>query len=426
MAAPPPAPMALIRTCSEGGIPVFRGTDVNVTQKAALNFDGLAPGPDRLWFGAMAFEIEGTKWTVDSFINYGAEGQTYLVTRQSTGHKFVAKFYKENEPREIGILQKMPRQLVVHPNFLSYEMIVLDVSSHFSPAHHIIFMEHIPNGEMFELLASQEPSVAGRPVSEGTSRRFLHDVINGMAECYKFGVTHRDLKPENLLINEEGRIVIIDLGHAKREALPPLARTSTVNVYGTPAFNAPEVTLGGKYDCEAADVWSVGVIAFMLNGKLPAFAQGGGVALWDDVTGTGNERFWRKISSSGYYPPFPDELQQFINMLWRKDPGQRPSFSHLEQAINGDEETIAQFPGLKWLSQPVNDVPTFIDELRRSCPTKTFKAASVAPPDIEGSGAVGEAGEGLEETPQAGPETPQVDPETPQAAGAPEAGHVKR
>ena len=75
-------------------------------------------------------------------------------------------------------------------------MIVLDVHETLSPAHHIIFMEHIPNGELFDVLASPEESVAGKPLSEGTSRRILHDVISGMAECYRYGVTHRDLKPE--------------------------------------------------------------------------------------------------------------------------------------------------------------------------------------------------------------------------------------
>ena len=61
-------------------------------------------------------------------------------------------------------------------------------------------MEHIPNGELFDVLASQEPSVAGKPLAEGTSRRILRDVISGMAECYRFGVMHRDLKwlPQSL------------------------------------------------------------------------------------------------------------------------------------------------------------------------------------------------------------------------------------
>ena len=289
-------------------------------------------------------------------------------------------------------------------------MIVLDVHAHLSPAHHIIFMEHIPNGELFDVLASPEPSVAGKPLSEGTSRRILRDVISGMAECYRFGVTHRDLKPEpepdfsvlsfvpflrfqpqaswmqlapkeNLLINENGRIVIIDMGHAKRvrEAATPvappptsLARATTTNPYGTPAFNAPEVSAGKAYDCEWSDVWSVGVIAFYLHGKLPAFSAGGGVASWDDVCGANNDDLWRKISSCGYYPQFPDELKFFINALWRIDPAERPRFSQLEKAMSGDTAVLNQFPGLEWLARPVNEDADFIDELSRSCPNNSF------------------------------------------------------
>ena len=112
-------------------------------------------------------------------------------------------------------------------------------------------------------------------------------------------------RPENLLINEQGRIVIIDMGHAKRvpsSGVPsPLAlsRTTTTNPYGTPAFNAPEVTGGKSYDCELSDVWSVGVISFYLHGKLPAFQAGGGVAdPLKHCSGPNNDPLWKKIQDS--------------------------------------------------------------------------------------------------------------------------------
>eukprot|EP00438_Fugacium_kawagutii_P034422 Skav211613 [mRNA] locus=scaffold3083:240318:240860:+ [translate_table: standard] len=134
----------------------------------------------------------------------------------------------------------------------------------------------------------------------------------------------------------------------------------------------PQVSGGRSYDCEWSDVWSVGVIAFYLHGKLPAFSAGGGVAEWSDVSGPNNEQLWQKIINSGYYPTFPEELRHFINTFWRVDPTERPRFSHVEKAIDGDEEVLRDFPGLQWLARPVNDVESFIDELSRSCPNKTF------------------------------------------------------
>lgn len=383
--------MACTFASSDGRLPIYQGSCITVSEKPTLNFDGIPPELDCVWYGRIVFEIDKVQWVLDDFLSYGAEGQTYSATRTCDGKRFVAKFCHESHSREVGLLKKMPLALVAHPNFITYEMIVLDVQNHFAPAHHVIFMEHVPNGELFELLASKEPCVAGKPVSEGTMRRFLHDVIHGMSECYRHGITHRDLKPENLLINEHGSIVIIDLGHAKcgeptsqcnRHAFgevppppPPLIRHKTANAYGTSAFRAPEVSSGVQYDCESADVWSLGVIAFYLHSKLPAFCVEGGAGSFDDIMGACNDLFWEQIRSSGYYPSFPEGLVKFINMLWRGDPAERPSFSQLELAIKGDIDTIARFPGLQWLSQPVNGTAAFIKELCNSCPGKNFKAA---------------------------------------------------
>mmetsp|Transcript_55359 Transcript_55359/g.132063 ORF Transcript_55359/g.132063 Transcript_55359/m.132063 type:complete len:410 (-) Transcript_55359:5-1234(-) len=390
---PPPKPPSLTRSVSEGGIPMYQGSDITVIEKAKLNFDGLAPSQNKVWLGATTFELADEKWTIDSFLNHGGAGQTYSLTQVSTGKKFAAKFLKDADCKEVELVRKMPRQLVQHPNFIKYEMIVLNVKEHFPFCAHIIFMEHVPNGELFDFIASPEPAVAGKPVSEGTSRRFLHDVISGMAECYRCGVTHRDLKPENLLINEDGRIVIIDMDHAKRvkpvaqapatDGAPPppvpLEKTTTVNPYGTPAFNAPEVSSGRKYVCEASDVWSVGVIAFYLHAKLPAFTQGGGVGSWADVSGTENTLFWSKIEKSGYYTLFPPDLKKFINTLWRKDPTERPSFRQLEDAIQGSAETLQAFPGLQWLADATNDQAEFVAELRRTRPNIKLREEKTLP-----------------------------------------------
>ena len=73
---------------------------------------------------------------------------------------------------------------------------------------------------------------------------------------------------------------------------------------------------------------------------------------------------------------FMQELKDFINTMWRLDPSERPRFQQLDQAMNGDEEVVTAFPGLRWLTKSVNSLESFIDELARSCPNKTFHAPS--------------------------------------------------
>jgi len=365
------------RTFLNANIPIFQGSQVLVTKRPPLNFHGRNPANDGVWFGAIEFEIDGDQWVLEKFLNYGSEGQTYSAVHTASGRRCALKFCKSQSSRELELVKTMPRKLVEHPNLVTYKMLVLNCGSQFKPAQHIIFMEQVPNGELFDFLVSGQRGVMGRPVSEGTSRRFLHDVIIAMAECYRFGLTHRDLKPENLLLNEEGRLVIIDMGHAKVAPVanqddvpnpPPLKKAMTANKYGTREFNAPEAVTGKQYDCEESDVWAVGMIAFILHAKLPAFGQGQGVAKWSDISGADNGVFWQKIAKSRQYPKFSDNLKQFVNTMWRTNPTERPSFGQLELAISGDVETLSQFPGLQWLAQPTNDIDTFAAELRRALP----------------------------------------------------------
>jgi len=159
---------------------------------------------------------------------------------------------------------------------------------------------------------------------------------------------------------------------ASQDGVPnpaPPKKITTASKYGTLEFNAPEAVAGKQYDCEASDVWAIGMIVLILHAKLPAFEQGQGIAKWFDISGADNEVFWQKIAKSRQYPKFPHELRQFIKTIWRASPTQRPSFGQLELAISGDVETISLFPGLQWLAQTTNDIETFAAELRRALPS---------------------------------------------------------
>ncbi|PSS17329.1 CBL-interacting serine/threonine-protein kinase [Actinidia chinensis var. chinensis] len=152
--------------------------------------------------------------------------------------------------REISIMK-----LVRHPNVVRLHEVLASRTKIY------IILEFITGGELFDKIVHH-----GR-LSEADSRRFFQQLIDGVDYCHSKGVYHRDLKPENLLLDSEGNLKISDFGLS---ALPGEGVSLLRTTCGTPNYVAPEV-LGHKgYDGAVADVWSCGVILYVLMaGYLP-------------------------------------------------------------------------------------------------------------------------------------------------------------
>lgn len=91
--------------------------------------------------------------------------------------------------------------------------------------------------------------------------------MQALKHLHDMGVVHRDLKPENILFNSNLQIVkLIDFGMSKiLQDENALMNTKL----GTPYYISPEI-LKGKYD-KSCDMWSIGVIAFVLLAGEPPF-----------------------------------------------------------------------------------------------------------------------------------------------------------
>jgi len=132
-----------------------------------------------------------------------------------------------------------------------------------------IVLELVEGGELFEHLVEK------KVLPEDEARFFFHQLIDGLVYCQKAGICHRDLKPENLLLDKRGNLKISDFGlstlyvgdaEAEGQQRAELLHTTC----GTPNYVAPEVLESRGYDGKSADVWSVGVILFvLLAGYLP-------------------------------------------------------------------------------------------------------------------------------------------------------------
>ncbi|GAU37046.1 hypothetical protein TSUD_207520, partial [Trifolium subterraneum] len=140
--------------------------------------------------------------------------------------------------REISIMK-----IVRHPNIVRLHEVLASQNKIY------IILEFVMGGELYDQIVQ-----LGK-LSENESRRYFQQLIDAVAHCHKKGVYHRDLKPENLLLDAFGNLKGDDLLHT---------------TCGTPNYVAPEVLSNHGYDGAAADVWSCGVILYVLMaGYLP-------------------------------------------------------------------------------------------------------------------------------------------------------------
>ncbi|XP_046357232.1 calcium/calmodulin-dependent protein kinase type IV-like [Haliotis rufescens] len=192
----------------------------------------------------------------ESFFNVGKElgrGATsfvYKCEQKGTGIPWAAKVIKKHVDKkvvrtEIGILLKLS-----HPNIIRLKEIYetrTDIT---------LVLELVTGGELFDRIVSRGF------YSEKDAAKAVRDMLTAVDYLHENGVVHRDLKPENMLYENlapESKLKIADFGLSK--IIGPEVTMTTV--CGTPGYCAPEVLLGRKYT-QAIDMWSVGVITYIL------------------------------------------------------------------------------------------------------------------------------------------------------------------
>ncbi|XP_035925163.1 serine/threonine-protein kinase SIK1 [Halichoerus grypus] len=123
-----------------------------------------------------------------------------------------------------------------------------------------IVTEFAKNGEMFDYLTSNGH------LSEHEARRKFWQILSAVDYCHSHHIVHRDLKTENLLLDGSMDIKLADFGFGNfYKAGEPLSTWC-----GSPPYAAPEVFEGKEYEGPQLDIWSLGVVLYVLVcGSLP-------------------------------------------------------------------------------------------------------------------------------------------------------------
>ncbi|KAF4320925.1 hypothetical protein G195_003213 [Phytophthora kernoviae 00238/432] len=175
---------------------------------------------------------------------------------------------------------------VQHPNVLRVDRAVPGKKLDYD--YVAMVTEFAPNGDLFELL-----DVKGA-LPEVLVKVYASQLLHALAVCHASGVVHRDVKPENLLLSTDFQLKLCDFGVA---AMIPEGESDVVSQdeSGTMMYMAPEVRARRPYRCTPVDVWSTGVVLFILVTGLPPFNEAQQGDVWYNCLLKGDlKNFWAR------------------------------------------------------------------------------------------------------------------------------------
>ncbi|RLO00913.1 hypothetical protein DYB28_015560, partial [Aphanomyces astaci] len=225
------------------------------------------------------------KYEIGKTLGEGTFGKVKYAVNTETDERVAIKVLDKDKIQKQNMGAQIKKEISIMKMVRNRHVVVLkEVLA--SRTKIFIVLELITGGELFDKIVSE-----GR-FNEETARFYFRQLVNGVEYCHSQGVCHRDLKPgtfpnllhldslhaavENLLLDENGDLKISDFGlSALYEGGGPDgaegSRASLLHTTcGTPNYVAPEVLADKGYDGRAADVWSIGVILYvLLAGFLP-------------------------------------------------------------------------------------------------------------------------------------------------------------
>ncbi|CAH9115299.1 unnamed protein product [Cuscuta europaea] len=200
------------------------------------------------------------KYELGRTIGEGTFAKVKFAQNTETGESVAIKVLAKSTILKHQLVEQIKREISImkilrHPCIVKlHEVLSSQTKLYF-------VLEFVSGGVLFDKIVHQ-----GR-LCEDEARRYFQQLIDAVAHCHSKGVYHRDLKPENLLLDSIGNLKVSDFGLS---ALPMQGVELLHTTCGTPNYVAPEVLGQRGYDGAAADVWSCGVILYvLLAGSLP-------------------------------------------------------------------------------------------------------------------------------------------------------------
>ncbi|KNA09551.1 hypothetical protein SOVF_152570 [Spinacia oleracea] len=201
------------------------------------------------------------RYELGKLLGHGTFAKVYLAKNVKTDECVAIKILDKEKILKGGLMVHIKREISIlrrvrHPNIVKLFEVMATKSKIF------FVMEYVRGGELFNKVAK------GR-LKEDVARKYFQQLVSAVGFCHARGVYHRDLKPENLLLDENGDLKVSDFGLSA--VSDQIQQDGLFHTFcGTPAYVAPEILARKGYDAAKVDIWSCGIILFVLMaGYLP-------------------------------------------------------------------------------------------------------------------------------------------------------------
>ncbi|TYI91029.1 hypothetical protein E1A91_D03G163200v1 [Gossypium mustelinum] len=250
------------------------------------------------------------KYEIGRLLGCGAFAKVYHARNLRTGLSVAVKVINKKKLPNLTMMSNVKREISImsrlnHPYIVKlYEVLATKTKIY-------VVMEFVKGGELFAKVAK------GR-FTEDLSRKYFQQLISAVGYCHSRGIFHRDLKPENLLLDDNGNLKVSDFGLS---AVTDQIRADGMlhTLCGTPAYVAPEILSKKGYDGAKVDVWSCGVILFVMNAGYLPFNDPNLMAMY------------RKIYNGEFRCPkwMSSDMKRFISRLLDTNPVTRISLDEI-------------------------------------------------------------------------------------------------
>lgn len=250
------------------------------------------------------------RFEIGKLLGHGTFAKVYHARNITTGEGVAIKVIDKEKILKSGLAAHIKREISIlrrvrHPNIVQlFEVMATKAKIYF-------VMEYVRGGELFNKVAR------GR-LKEELARKYFQQLISAVGFCHARGVYHRDLKPENLLLDENGNLKVSDFGLSA--VSDQIRQDGLFHTFcGTPAYVAPEVLARKGYDGAKVDLWSCGVVLFVLMAGYLPFHDQNIMAMY------------KKIYRGEFKCPkwFPPELSRLVTRLLDTNPQTRISIPEI-------------------------------------------------------------------------------------------------